>query len=239
MNTVSMVVAKDRVSAAFPEVAGFLHDMRSPLGAIAFYNDLLQDTRSDDEERSTYHQAIAAQVRRLSDMADMLEQTAAVHRTQAVDLHAVLVAMVGLYTARHGHHGYRFDLDLAPVLPVIHANATALERVLDNLLSNAVKYCRPHRITVRAKVDSGQEVIVEVEDRGPGIAGKHKQRLARPYYRATDRCEGYGLGLAIAKKLIQHHSGQLEIDDTPGGGTTVRIRLPQTKTSCYDASCTH
>jgi cell cycle sensor histidine kinase DivJ len=112
-------------------------------------------------------------------------------------------------------------------LPV-RADVRALRQILTNLVSNALKFT-PHNgvVIVRAHAQ-GRDLMLEVEDNGPGFAAADKMRLAQPFERgaAHNGVEGYGLGLSLVRGFAALHGGKLVIGDAPGGGALVSVRLP-------------
>ena len=119
------------------------------------------------------------------------------------------------------------DLDVAESLPRVLADAGLLERALANLIHNAVRYSPPN---APARVAAGAVdgvVDVRVVDRGPGVAVEDRPRLFMPFQRLGDsgQSEGVGLGLAVAKGFVEAMGGEIELEDTPGGGLTVVVRL--------------
>ena len=108
----------------------------------------------------------------------------------------------------------------------------ALSRVAGNLIDNALAYGKPP-VEVAARVQ-GDEVMVDVADRGPGIAPGDVERLKQPFTRAgeararEDGAAGAGLGLAIVDRIARLHGGTLELLPRDGGGTIARVRLPRT-----------
>jgi two-component system sensor histidine kinase KdpD len=102
-----------------------------------------------------------------------------------------------------------------------------LERALANLIHNAVRFSPPGapvRVTAGAV---GELLDVRVVDRGPGVPGQERERLFLPFQRLGDSApgEGVGLGLAVARGFIEAMGGEIELDDTPGGGLTAVVRL--------------
>jgi len=216
-------------------LASVSHDMRTPLCAIALYNDLLRDAAPDAAERETYHEGIAVQVQRLTDLAHRLtaptstQYMCAPPDYKAINIISLLEDTARLHTVLYKSQGYIFDVEVPQTLPYLFADRSALARVLDNLLDNAVKYSEPHRIVMRALGHHRQSctfVVLEVQDQGPGIPAKHWPYLFNPHYRAGHKGPGTGLGLAIVRELVEKHRGHVEIDNTPGGGTTFRVVLP-------------
>jgi two-component system, OmpR family, sensor kinase len=108
-----------------------------------------------------------------------------------------------------------------------------LRQVLGNLMSNALTHTPADAsVTLRLRREASQAVI-EVADTGPGLSPEQAERVFERFYRAdasrTRRADGAkstGLGLAIVAALVRAHNGQVEVDETPGGGATFRVRLP-------------
>ncbi len=105
-----------------------------------------------------------------------------------------------------------------------------LRQVLSNLLSNALKYSPGGKVAVRGRVEP-QQVVVSVSDEGPGIAAADLPRVFDRFYRAdsdlTKRAKGAGLGLYLAKAVVEAHGGRLWAESTPGKGTTFSFSLPR------------
>jgi signal transduction histidine kinase len=110
----------------------------------------------------------------------------------------------------------------------IEIDRLRLEQVLDNLLSNAAKYAAGTAIAVRCARD-GRDLLLEVEDRGVGIAEADQERIFGRFERAVGKASGtagLGLGLYIAREIVRAHGGELSVSSRPGEGTTFAIRLP-------------
>ena len=127
----------------------------------------------------------------------------------------------------------RIALDLAPDLPLVDADPSRLEHILENIVGNALKYAPPATIRCRigARAESGW-VVLEVDDEGIGIPEADRQLVLEPFHRARNVREsngpGTGLGLAISNRLVQAHGGQLWLGPLPDGrpGTRAIVRLP-------------
>jgi signal transduction histidine kinase len=121
-------------------------------------------------------------------------------------------------------------VELAPDLPAIEGDAVLLRRALDNLLDNARKYSPPDAEIRVIAARRGGDAVIEVIDRGEGIAPSDLDRLFTPFFRA-DRSRaratgGVGLGLALARRIVEAHGGTLLARSAPGAGTTMSIALP-------------
>jgi two-component system sensor histidine kinase KdpD len=113
----------------------------------------------------------------------------------------------------------------------VRADVGLLERAVANLLDNALKWSpagQPVRVTAAA---AGNRLVLQVADRGPGIPLRDRERVFQPFQRLGDtgRVTGLGLGLAVARGFVELMDGELVVEDTPGGGTTMVLSLPQAR----------
>jgi two-component system sensor histidine kinase KdpD len=132
-------------------------------------------------------------------------------------------ALVGM-----AERGHPLRVDVPETTPRVLADPALLERVLANLVDNAVTWSPPG---VPVRVEAGAvagRVDVRVVDRGPGIPLDARERVFQPFQRLGDSPNGMGvgLGLAVARGFVDAMGGELTIDDTPGGGTTMTVSLP-------------
>ena len=117
--------------------------------------------------------------------------------------------------------------DVSESLPAVTADAALLERAIANLVENALKWS-PEGAPVRVEAGAVQDVMhVRIVDRGPGIPASEQHRVFQPFQRLgdLDRGTGVGLGLAVASGFVTAMGGELELEDTPGGGTTAIVTL--------------
>ena len=123
----------------------------------------------------------------------------------------------------------RVETTLHPALPPVTANAEQLVQVLMALLLNALDAMDGEgtvTISSRRGGTSREGVVVEVTDRGHGIPRSETSKIFEPFYTTKGPGRGTGLGLAICYGIIQDHGGQIEVDSTPGVGSTFRVLLP-------------
>ncbi|MEV7772010.1 ATP-binding protein, partial [Kitasatospora sp. NPDC086791] len=117
------------------------------------------------------------------------------------------------------------DLDTTPA---VLADPPLLERVLANVITNALRHNAPGAPVLVTGSHHADQVEIRVIDRGPGIAPQDRNRVFLPFQRLgdTDNTTGVGLGLALSRGLAEAMGGSLEVEDTPGGGTTMLLTLP-------------
>jgi signal transduction histidine kinase len=119
---------------------------------------------------------------------------------------------------------------VAPSPPALVGDAPLLRRMLANLLDNAAKYSEPPSPVSLAARGVGDDLVVEVRDRGIGIDAEDLPRLFTPFFR-TDRSRargtgGVGLGLVLARRIAEAHGGRISVASAPGEGTVVTVTLP-------------
>ena len=120
------------------------------------------------------------------------------------------------------------DIDLGSTVPPVLADPALLERAIANLVANAARFAPPGS-PVRVEAGAaGDRVDVRIVDAGPGIPAAARAQIFQPFQRLGDQPagSGVGLGLAVAQGFVTALGGTIEIDDTPGGGTTFVISLP-------------
>ncbi len=153
------------------------------------------------------------------------------------ELNALIEESVVLIQREIGNHLIAPDLRLAASGLLICGDRVQLQQVVINLMMNAIQAMstvagRPRRLLVRsARLDAG-EVLVEIEDAGPGIAAEDLQRLFQPFF--TTRTEGMGMGLSICRSIVESHGGRIWATSQPGEGATLYFVLP---TSDGEARC--
>jgi signal transduction histidine kinase len=211
------------------------HDLRSPLAAIMANAQLLrraQERDDADERQRRRAAAIEASAERLGGMIADLVDAARLEGGQLrvapvpVDLGRLAADVV----ARMGDGEAERVVVAAPTgLPLAAADPARIERVLANLIGNALKYSpasAPVRVDVRSR---GREVLVEVADLGPGIAPEELPRLFQRHGRTASgrgRADSLGLGLYIARGIVEAHGGRVWVESAPEAGSTFGFAVP-------------
>ncbi len=207
------------------------HDLRTPLASIkaAATTLLADDLRLDDVTVKQLHTTIDEEVDRLNDLVTNL---LAMSRLQAGALQLAatdveLDQIVGRALVSLGDRAAAVVVDVPDTLPPVHADPALLERAIANVVDNALSWSPPGQpVRVEAGVVRA-EIVLRVIDRGPGIAPEDRERVFQPFQRLGDGSQGrgVGLGLAVARGFTEAIGGDLHVDDTPGGGTTMVFTL--------------
>ena len=161
------------------------------------------------------------------DLSRIEEQPLTLER-ELVGINDLLQRIGQQYEGEALHRKITFVLSLQSKLPWIEGDAVAIDRILSNLVYNALKFTPPEgKVTVSSAL-RGSEVMVTVDDTGPGIAAEEIPLLFEKYRRAVGsrRKEGLGLGLFIVKTLVERHGGRIEVESVVGSGTQFRVVLP-------------
>jgi two-component system sensor histidine kinase KdpD len=209
------------------------HDLRTPLAGIkASVSSLRQrDVTWTAEQRAEFQATIEEETDRLTklvgDLLDMsrIQADAVRPEVRAVALDEVVPAALRSL----GSRANGVQVDVADTLAPVAADPALLERVVANLVDNAIVHTRPG---TSVRVEAGEvagEVHLRVIDRGAGIESARREQAFEPFQRLGDAGRlsgtGVGLGLAVARGFTRAIGGELVIDDTPGGGTTMVVTL--------------
>ena len=211
------------------------HNLRTPLATVlTLAGDLRQSNKPlAQEDARELGAAIEEEVRRLNRVVGNLLDLSRIEsgnlKPQKAwhDLRALVDDVLFRLRALTADHPIVTAIDSD--LPPVELDYVEIDQVLSNLIENAAKYTPPDTpIEVSAR-RQGAEVLIEVADRGPGIAASDLPSLFQPFYRADGpgpRPKGIGLGLAVAKGLVQAHGGRIWATNRNGGGASFTFTLP-------------
>ncbi|WP_263792409.1 sensor histidine kinase [Salinibacter sp.] len=219
-------------------VANVSHDLRSPIASIQGYLETvsMKDGDLPPEERQRYVTTALRNTKRLNTLVNELFELSKLETKQiepTIESFSI-VDLVQDVVMQYEPQAEAQGIDLRAEMPERHVRVEAdiglLERALSNLIDNALHYT-PDGGDVRVRLDNASaEVCVEVSDTGPGIPEDDLPHIFERFYRvdkSRDRDKGgAGLGLAIAKTILELHGRTLEVESTVGEGTVFRFRLP-------------
>ena len=211
------------------------HDLRTPLASIiASAGSLLQqDVQWTEEERRDFAKAIEEEGERLNRLVGNLLDLSQIQAGSLVpqrgwyDLSALVDDVLGRLRSVTSRH--RVTASVEQELPPVFLDYTEIDEVLTNLIENAAKHTPPgSEITIRVTREN-DSVRVEVADTGPGIPPDALPQLFEPFYRVQREgqvVKGAGLGLAVAKGLVEAHAGHIWAENREGGGASFVVTLP-------------
>ncbi|HVR29404.1 MAG TPA: HAMP domain-containing sensor histidine kinase [Thermoanaerobaculia bacterium] len=224
------VLHTERLASVGRLAAGFAHEMNNPLEGIANYLSLLReelDGGRAHEARSLVDRASEGVVRAAGVIRQILAfSEAGSPEKEILDLRGVLDAAADFVRANPRYRGADLALVLGSSPLLVRGNATTLGQLTLNLLLNALD-AEPAAgpVELEATVEEGV-VVMEVRDRGPGLAEEVRDRLFEPF---TSTRGSTGLGLAVCRGIVEDHGGRIEARDREGGGAAFAVRLPEAR----------
>jgi signal transduction histidine kinase/CheY-like chemotaxis protein len=233
-------VAAERFKAEF--VANVSHELRTSLNLIIGFSEVMAtapESYGDTPLPGAYRGDIMTIYRGAQHLSDLIDDVLDLSQIEvgrmpltkeAVRLGEVIDEATDIMRSLAEARGLQLKLDLPDELPVLRLDRTRIRQVLLNLLSNAMRFTKEGWIAVQARIED-QEVIVTVEDTGPGIAADRLKNAFEAFSQLEDghTHEGSGLGLALSKKFVELHGGRIWIESEEECGTMVGFTLPMPK----------
>ncbi|MDD6032483.1 MAG: HAMP domain-containing sensor histidine kinase [Oscillospiraceae bacterium] len=213
-------------------ISSVSHELRTPLTAIKGWAETLMTIADDPATLQKGMRVITAETERLSDMVEELLDFSRIQNGrlrmvfQKMDILAELGEAVLTYAERARQENIDMIYNEPEMLPFIYGDKNRLRQVFINVIDNAIKYSDPGG---SVKIDAflrGEDIVITVADSGIGIDPEDLPRIKTKFYKANYSRRGSGIGLAVADEIIQMHHGRIDIESTPGVGTTVIISLP-------------
>jgi len=218
-------------------VSNVSHELKTPLTSIRIYAELLEQRRvRDSAKEREYLRIMVSEAERLTRLVNnvldfgRLEQGRKTYRPECIDLAGFAREFAATHAVRVSETGMRLtDVRSKSAVPV-RADRDALEQATLNLVDNAIKYARAGgEIELAVEVEAGKGCL-HVMDRGPGIPPAHQARIFEKFHRVdnslTAEQPGSGLGLSIARGLMEGLGGEIRCRPRPGGGACFTIVLP-------------
>ncbi len=237
LDNVRLYRAAQQANRARDEVLGIVsHDLRNPISAIAMCARVLQDSPpSDAAARGDLLETIRASTDQVNRLIQDLVDIASIERgTLALEVRDEEPARIALqalhmFELEAKGHGVALQATLPTNLPLVAADAGRVVQVLGNLVRNAIKFTpEGGRVTLSVAPDDGGVRFI-VSDTGRGIAAENQARIFDRYWELADgaRTRGSGLGLSIAKGIIEAHRGEISVRSAPGQGSTFSFTIPR------------
>ncbi len=234
------LIRADKLASLGTLIAGVAHEINNPLGIIAGYSEALLERASDEELLRTeafkdfpeYLETINREIFRckniLSSLLDFARPTSGTRRL--INLNELIKEVILLVNHRAKKLSHTIKLDLSDRVPEIMADPGALRQLFMNIIMNSLYFMKKKgKVTVITRLDGktiNRNVIVKIQDNGIGIRSKDIHKIFDPFFTTKPVGEGTGLGLSICHRIVTEHRGTIDVDSTPGKGTTFTISLP-------------
>jgi PAS domain S-box-containing protein len=236
--------AKEEAEAANRSKSSFLahmsHELRTPLNAIIGFSEVMSQETLGPLENAQYrdyvrhiHASGAHLLSLINDLLDLSKIEAGKLELweEEADPGALLERCRVFVGESAQHRGVHLAVTVDPRLAAVTCDARKIKQVVVNLLSNAVKFTPAGGLVeLEAKLEDTSDLVIRVSDNGVGIAARDLDHVMAPFGQAREALirdnEGTGLGLPLARALVELHGGSLSLDSRQGVGTTVTVRLP-------------
>jgi two-component system, OmpR family, phosphate regulon sensor histidine kinase PhoR len=216
-------------------VANLSHEMRTPLAGLDLAAQTLSAQLPADGDTRLFIDRITQEAQRLADILFNLNQLAALDAEGIVverlpfPVDDLVQSVVDRHQARAvaGHLGLRAEITVGGTLAL--GDRAKADQALQNIVDNALKFTRTGEVVVTASADHDR-VEVAIRDTGPGIPSRDLSRIFERFYKVEGSrggLPGSGLGLSIARHLVELQGGTIVAESSPGSGTVVRVRLPR------------
>jgi signal transduction histidine kinase len=234
--------AADRAKSKF--LANMAHELRTPLNAIIGFSEVIQLDRVNTRERypeyaGYIHDAGSILLEIINGILDLsrIEAGKVELQEELVEFGALIQSVITTMRPLIQKKLIELDHNIENPLLILYVDPTKLKQVMLNLLSNSVKFTEPRgRIRIEAVLQENGYLVLSISDTGIGIPTEEIEKVFQPFEQVADPLtrehEGTGLGLPIAKALIELHGGELVLTSELGVGTTARLRLPSARVRC-------
>lgn len=221
------VIRKERLATINVFAAGMAHNIRNPLVAIRTFLDLLPGQVNDPEFMREYRATALAEVKRIAGLVDQLVDYA---RAGGPSLGPVDVGeALGLAVSFLSHESQVRRVEIDTVVEgslSVEGDFQRLVQAFTAVLLNAMQSYKDSGLVRAEATETAQGVRVRIEDRGLGIAEEHLPHVFDPFFTTQEPNGGLGLGLTIARAIVEQHGGRMGLESRPGAGTKVTVDLP-------------
>lgn len=224
--------------------SGLAHEIRNPLNAMNMNLQMLEEELEgipQDQEHDFLElvESNKSEIKRLERLVNNFLAYARPSSPQleSLDLNELLLEIVRFLAVDFKQSEVMLEMEFEPLLPNVEIDAAQFKQALMNLLVNARQVLPPGgRVIVRTRAGSKGDAVIEIEDDGPGIPAEKQERIFDVFY--SSRGGGTGLGLPIARQIVEQHGGRIDLRSELGRGTTFCIHLPRRQRSTRSGSAT-
>ncbi|MEX1212516.1 MAG: HAMP domain-containing sensor histidine kinase [Balneolaceae bacterium] len=213
------------------------HDLRNPLSVILNFAEFLLDEAEDfTEQQVMFIREIQASSRLMLSIVEELVDISAIEagrvtlNRERLDVGEWIELSANLYRGRAEQKGIQLDIVVPEESVWCHLDSNKIRQIVNNLVSNAIKFSHGGTHVTVVFEKRGEEMILRVQDQGQGIPTHELEKLFIPFgnvsVKSTDGEKSTGLGLAITKKLVQAHGGDIRVKSQPGKGSEFEVKIP-------------
>lgn len=215
-------------------ISSLSHELRTPLTAITGWGEtLLSGDPMDPVQTRRGMGIILREARRLTEMVvELLDFTRIQDgrmtlNIETTDIHGEFEDTVYMYGSRLKQEGIQLNYqDNDEPIPEIPCDPKRMRQVFLNILDNAAKHGGEGKQIDAEICCTGDSVVIQIRDYGPGIPEDEIPLVKKKFYKGSSKARGSGIGLAVSDEIVQMHGGALDLQNAPGGGTLVSVRLP-------------
>ena len=230
----SKIAQNEKMQAEF--ISQLSHELRTPLTVINGWSETLLADENMDADTRQGMKIISREAKRLTEMVmDLLDFTRMQDgrmtlNVETTDIRSEFEDTVFMYGSRLVQGGIELEyIDSDADIPEIPCDPQRLRQVFLNILDNAAKHGGDGK-RIEASMDfEDHHVIVRIRDFGPGIPEDEIPLVKKKFYKGSSKARGTGIGLAVCDEIVDMHGGELTLENAPGGGTLVTVRLPDTQ----------
>ena len=230
----AQISQNEKMQAEF--ISQLSHELRTPLTAINGWSETLLADEGMDEDTRQGMKIISREAKRLTEMVmDLLDFTRMQDgrmtlNVEQADIRAEFEDTVFMYGSRLMQDGIRLEyLDSDADIPEIPCDPQRLRQVFLNILDNAAKHGGEGK-RIEAEMDYQDGFVnLRIRDFGPGIPEDEIPLVKKKFYKGSSTARGTGIGLAVCDEIVQMHGGELTLENAPGGGTLVTVKLPDSQ----------
>ncbi|MHA7837253.1 MAG: ATP-binding protein [bacterium] len=234
----------DRLGTLGTLAAGLAHEINNPLVSVQTFVTLAPDKRQVEDENfwGEYHELACGELERIRGLVETMSrlgrggQMPPALERESVDVAEVVEQVVRLLRRETERAGVEVRLSIPESLPVVEVARDQIHQVVLNLALNAIQASGPGgSISIAVEADgAGSDpdgVRIRFQDAGEGISEENLERIFDPFFTTKDPDKGTGLGLMISHQIVADHGGRIEVESTPGVGSTFHVRLPGSSAS--------
>jgi PAS domain S-box-containing protein len=228
VNLEDQLVQAEKLSSIGLLSAGVAHEVNTPLAVISTQAQMLYKQMPPDDPRTKTVEKIVKQSFRASEIVNSLLKFSRVSGSDytEMDVNRVIRETVSLVEPMLRASRITLNTQLSSSVPPVYGNAGKMQQVFMNLIMNARDAMpRGGELTLATECENSS-VHIEITDNGVGIPPDHLSKIFDPFFTTKGTSRGTGLGLAVTYGIIREHSGKIDVESTPGKGTTFRLEFP-------------